>query len=288
MDYTEIELQQALDRIADLNKELGRDPSTDALYYRLTDPVQLAASRLIRVVKQSIRDAEHYPADAKRSLELSERLLSKAAEGEDREYELKNVARSTLEYEEKKAKSEAHLAALQQKLAGLQTEPHSMFLPLGTHVRVTGQGNYTTISDFHRMGVFAPGTEGVVARLNSDSEYGIAVAVVGPYVTDSGSEMNASDTRPHVVHFDRDQLEVVAYGLLPDGSPSKAYGFAPTYEMDDDELTEEMILSSNGLYWRFDKSNVERGRVELRCAYESLDDVPGTLRPLEEEAGLRM
>ncbi len=288
MDYTEIELQQALDRIAHLNRELGRDPSTDALYYRLTDPVQLAASRLIRVVKKSIRDAENYPKDAKQSLELAERLLGKAAEGKDREYEMRSVARSTKEYKEKSAKSEAHLVALQLKLARLQSEPHSMFLPLGTHVRVTGKGQYTTISDFHRMGVFSPGTEGVVARLNSDSEYGIAVAVVGPYTTEGGDEMNSSDTRPHVVHFDRDQLEVVAYGQLPDGSPSMAYGFAPTYEMDDDELTEEMILLSKGLYWRFDKSNMERGRVELRCAYDSLDDLPGTLRPLEEVAGLRM
>lgn len=288
MDYTEIELQQALDRIAHLNRELGRDPSTDALYYRLTDPVQLAASRLIRVLGNSIRDAENYPKEAKKSLELYERILSRVPEGEDRKSELEFVARSAREYEEKSAKSEAHLVALQRKLALLQSEPHSMFLPLGTHVRVTGKGQYTTISDFHRMGVFSPGTEGVVARLNSDSEYGIAVAVVGSYTTEGGDEMNASDTRPHIVHFDRDQLELVAYGQLPDGSPSMAYGFAPTYEMDDDELTAEMILLSNGLYWRFDKSNMERGRVELRRAYESLDDVPGRLRPLAEASGLRM
>jgi len=288
MDHTETELQQALDRIAELSRELGRDPSTDALYYRLTDPVQLAATRLIRVVKQSIRDAENYPKDAKRSLELSERLLSKASEREDRSYELKDVARKTREYAEKKARSDAHIAALQRKLALLQSEPHSMFLPLGTHVRITGNGQYTTTGDHHRLGIFSPGTEGVVARLNSDSEYGVAVAVVGPYVTESGDKMNASDTRPHIVHFDREQLDVVAYGLLPDGSPSKAYGFAPTHEMDGDELTEEMILLSNGLYWHFDRSNMERGRVELRCAYECLDDVPGPLRPLEEEVGLRM
>lgn len=288
MDHTEIELQQALDRVADLNGELGRDPSSDALYYRLTDPVQLAATRLARVLKQSIREAEDYPKAAKKSLELYERLLSKAVDNTERDYELQDVARSKVEYEEKCAKSEAHLTALHRKLALLQNEPHTMFLPLGTHVRVTGKGRYPTISDFNRVGVFVPGTEGVVARLNSDSEYGVAVAVVGRYETESGDVMNSSDTRPHVVHFDRDQLEVVAYGQLPDGSPSMEYGFAPTYEMDDDELIKEMILFSNGLYWRFDKSEMERGRVELRRAYDSLDDVPGTLRPLVEASAHRM
>lgn len=288
MDHSETELQLALDRIAELNRELGRDPSTDALYFRLTDPVQLAAARLIREVKKSIRDAENYPRDAKKSADLSVRLLSKVPEGEDRSYETEDVARTAREYEEKKAKADAHLAVLQRKLALLKTEPQSVFLPLGTHVRVNGKGQYTSTGNPYRSAVFAPGTEGVVARLNSDSEYGIAVAVVGPYRTEGGDEMNASDTRPHVVHFDREQLDVVAYGVLPDGSPSEAYGFSPTYEMDDGQLTEEMVILSNGLFWWFRKTELERGRIELTKAYESLDDMPGTIRPLVESAGLRM
>jgi hypothetical protein len=217
------------------------------------------------------------------------RLLNKVPEGADRAYELESVARTAREYQEKQVKAEAHLAVLRRKLALLQSEPEAMFLPLGTHVRVNGKGQYPTTVDSGRSAIFAPGTEGVVARLNSDSEYGIAVAVVGPYLTEGGDQMNASDTRPHVVHFDREQLDVVAYGALPDGSPSESYGFSPTYEMDDgDEVTEEMVILSNGLYWRFQKNEMERGRVELSCAYESLDDLPGTLQPLVGSAGLRM
>lgn len=288
MDSSEKELQLALDRIAELNRELGRDPSMDALHFRLSDPVQLAAARLIRVVKNSIRDAENYPRDAKTSADLSVRLLSKIPEGEDRSYEIEAVARTAKEYEEKRAKADAHLAVLQRKLALLQAEPQSVFLPLGTHVRVNGKGQYPTTGDPYRSAIFAAGTEGVVARLNSDSEYGIAVAVVGPYLTEGGDEMNASDTRPHVVHFDREQLDVIAYGSLPDGSPSEAFGYTPTHEMDDDEMTEEMVILSNGLYWWFQKTELERGRVEMTCAYESLEDMPGTLRPLVESVGLRM
>jgi hypothetical protein len=287
MEKSEAELQLALDRIAVLNRELGRDPAGDPLYFRLTDPVQLAAAKLTMTVKKSIRAAEAYPRDAKASAELYAQLATRELPDEKaRAASTQVAARHAKEYEEKQVKATAHLTALHRKLSILQTDPERMFLPLGAHVRITGDGRYQSTVDDIRSGVFAVGTEGVVVRLNSDAEYGVAVAVVAPFVTERGDRLNASETRPHVVSFDPEQLEIIAFGRLPDGSASQSFGFTATHISDDGD--EEMVIESNGRFWQFEEDASERGRLEASGAYESLDDIDDTLRPLSDEPGVKM
>jgi hypothetical protein len=283
MDKIDNQLQDALERIAELNRELGRDPNSDPLYFRLTDPVTLAAARLLDEVNKAIKKAESFGKNAKEKNDLAQRILSRASDSE-RPAEEEYAREAADQYAEHKKIADLHLSVLSKKKELIATNPEQLFLPLGTHVRINGRGLYeNTAGD---RGVAGEGTEGVVSRLNSSSEYPIRVAFVGPYRTSSGDAMNASESKPHEFQYDREQIDVVAPGLLPDGSPASSYGFTATHICEDND-TEEMIIEARGLFWRFQAGWEERGRIELDKAAASLEDLDDSLKPISSQVSFR-
>lgn len=278
MEKLDSQLQEALKRIAELNRELGRDPNDDPLYFSLTDPVRLAADRLLDKVNKSIKEAKNLVGKAEEKHNLAQRILSRAPEDARAEDE-KYAREAESDYTEKRRIADIHLNVLNRKKELIASDPKQLFLPLGTHVRINGKGQYQPVTSSFASEVFGEGTEGVVARLNSDSEYPIAVAVVGPYLTSSKTKMNASENRPHITHFDLEQLDVIAPALLPDGSSSDAYGFTATHICEDDD-SEEMILEAKGMFWRFKIGWEERDRVELDKAAATLEELDDSLTPI--------
>jgi hypothetical protein len=276
----EKQLERALARIADLNTELGREPSSDPVLALHNDPVRVAASQLenqmrkrLREVGGKLRQANENLAHAKTFLDRDDANLK--AYGEDQIAELN----------EKLQRFNGHKAALMKKLEVLESDPKSLFLPLGTVVRFTGNMGYETCDDFQPMRGAYPvdGTPGVVVRLNSDSEWPITVAWRRKFKDTHGDVWTPSDDRFITHHFDLASLEVVEPGYLPNGDEMESFGYVATHHREPNSINEretEMVIEADGFFWRF----IEYGNpkvLEAGSAHKDIAEMSWILDPID-------
>lgn len=281
------QLERALKRIEELNMELGRDPAEDAVIIAHTDPVLVAASQLENTISEVLREVGHRESTASKNKKNAERLASRQ-ENDD----LADIyVRQHADAEETLRVCGIHREALEDKLETLARDPQSMFLPLGTIVRLTGELGYETSDGSHRIrGAYpADDTTGVVIRLNSESEWPIAVAFRKNFVDCHGDEWRPSDHRFHTHHFDISSLEVVGHGLLPNGEAYSGYGYVATHYADSDDSEErdtEMVLEADGFYWRFTEYGNPKV-LEATSAYEDIGQLDFMEDPIEPAGGMK-
>jgi hypothetical protein len=281
------QLEQALTRIAQLNKELGRDPATDPVVLAHTDPVLVAASQLENKVRDRLREVERKALKAAKDKQHAEGTLRGDA-GEFADIYERQIAES----DEMLRRCGIHRAALKEKLEKIASDPKSLFLPLGTVVKFTGDMGYETSDQFPAMRGAYPidGTPGVVIRLNSDSEWPIAVAFRRKFKDANGDTWTPSEDRLITHHFDLSSLEVVGPGFLPNGDEMEEFGYVATHRVEEDSLNErgtEMIIEADGFFWRF----IEYGDpkvLEAGTAHKHLNDFSWVLDPINPSTGPRI
>lgn len=296
-------LDEALARIEELNRAMGRDPATDPVLsaHRLPEeagpplrddvpePVASAARDLIGYMDKRIAEITEARAEAKGMLDLLRSLGGRGQgsppDGDD------PVSPMVLESQVARARAEdaayvEHGDALRAKVARLRDDPLSMFLPLGTVVRFADDPSYPDSLSVGRrsMGGGYPvaGSVGVVTRLNHDAEFPMAVSLRREFTTRSGDRFAPDYERFATYFVDPAGIEVVGPGLLPDGTPCESYGFVPTHERLDDEDEEgpEMVLLADGHHWRFHDFGGKQA-IEALQAFDRMDEMPWVGDPVE-------
>jgi hypothetical protein len=280
------QLERALARIADLNKQLGREPSSDPVLALHTDPVRVAASQLENKIRQRLREVGGKLREANERLARAKTFL-------ERDDDLKSYGEEQIaELTETLQRCNGHKAALMKKLEVLESDPKSLFLPLGTVVRFTGEIGYATSDDFQPMRGAYPvdGTPGVVVRLNSDSEWPIAVAWRRKFKDAHGDVWTPSNDRFITHHFDLGSLEVVQPGYLPNGEEMESFGYVATHHRERDKVDgreTEMVIEADGFFWRF----IEYGNpkvLEAGTAYKDISEMSWLLDPIESASSFKI
>jgi hypothetical protein len=129
----------------------------------------------------------------------------------------------------------AHKQALLSKIATLQNDPETCFLPIGTvvsFVRVPTYADGLSPSD-DRKSYPVEGSVGVVTRIRQKGEYALGVSMRKPFRDGWNSEYDPDYDRMPTYKVDRDMLDVVGYGLLPNGEEYRGFGFQATYARQD-------------------------------------------------------
>jgi len=299
---TEATLQAALARIAELNRELGRDPAQDPVLAANQvpapdprddlegDPIQAATKSLIKYMKGRIGEIEGKKDRARDGLNSMIRIRDQAIKGgheENAKSAQEYIDRDTPEVEAEEARYDAHIAALRGKIERLETDPASMFLPLGAVVRFTDASTYDNSLSFgHNPGKQYPlaGSIGVVSRLNDKSEFPIAVSLRKPFKTGYGDEFEPDYDRFPTFNVDPDKVEFVEFGMLPGGQPCESYGYVPTHERTGRKIIasdrdDEMIVEADGFFWRF--CHVGDTTVEAIQAYDRIEEMSWVGEPLD-------
>lgn len=233
------------------------------------DPVERAAWYLIKSIKEKIsRIEDKYDRD-KEKLNRYERMAEADAPLDDYYKKLLVEERPIIQAQFEKYR--LHIEALKDKLFTLETEPESHFLPIGTVVKFTGVPEYEdslALSD-ERKSYPVPGSVGVVTGLRCQGEQALWVSMRRPFKDGWKSSCTPTEDRMATYRVDREMLEVVSFGKLPDGTDHKGYGWIPTHFGglgDDSEDELEMILEADGYYWRFHDFGGTQGIEALHAA----------------------
>lgn len=250
------EHERALARAAEAAAEPADAPAPPAE----DDPVETAAAALIESLRKRIGEIERkiktersHLEPMRRILEQSERAGRSDIADETRRY----LEESTPETEAKVAAFEAHAAVLRAKVERLETDPQSMFLPLGTVVRFTDVPTYENSLSYGDTNKSYPlaGAVGVVTRLNGRGEYPIAVSLRRPFKDGWDQEWDPDYDRFPTFLVDPDKVKVVGPGMLPGGRPCDGFGYVPTHHRLGTKITgdrdDEMIVEADGFFWRF-------------------------------------
>lgn len=281
------ELRAALSRIRELNIELGRDPATDPILQSYNevpevvvpedeDAIRVSAAGLYADIQKRNHAIERLRAEADKSIDLHRRII--AANQDDDGYSKKHIedkAHDIIRYN-------AHLDVLNRKMERLFSDPESMFLPLGTVVRFTGEGQYELSTSYtdNRKSYPVAGTIGVITGLKREGEFSLGVSVRDEFRDGWGNTMYPDYESIPTYRVDPDMLEVLSYGTFPDGSECHSYGWTPTHETDDrrDDERREMIIEANGYFWRL--HHFEGRGVECLMAHEDMTEyswITGTI-----------
>jgi len=309
------DFQAALDRIAELNREMGRDPSSDPVLSRLvfiTDgpadedaldpyvqvrtegvpaPVVSAAEWMVTSLKENLRLVENLIGESREELGNFTKQVEQASPGELRERAQWYLDRYGPKVEAKIAVYETHAAAIRSKIDRFQQEPLSMFLPLGTVVRFTDVPTYdnSLVTGDPNKDYPVAGTIGVVTGIGhfgqSRVEYPIRVTVVQRTVVDGWGDRYETDLEYPLSYFaDPEKVEVIGHAKLPDGTPFDGYGYVPTHGRERSYATDcdhEMVLEAEGHFWNFTLE--DDGRARLIRPYRSIREMHWLTGPLEPE-----
>ncbi|MFC4236095.1 hypothetical protein ACFOY8_12730 [Thalassospira xianhensis] len=168
------------------------------------------------------------------------------------------------------------------KIQRLNEDPLSMFLPLGTIVQFTDVGCFNASLTGRDVGKSypAPGTVGVVTRLNHNSERSIGISIGRPF--DDGAishyEVKASSFPTYMA--DPEQLKVIGNGRLPGNRQCAEYGFVPTHMVGENL---EMIIEADGLLWRIHDFGAAQGVAAL-STITNMSEMPDTTISITDEA----
>jgi len=170
----------------------------------------------------------------------------------------------------------------------LETDPASMFLPIGTVVRFTDAPTYANSLGYSDVGKAypVPGSIGVVTGLEHGAEWPINVSLRRPFKCGYGDQYEPDYDRVPTFRVDPDKVEVVEPGMLPGGRPCESYGYVATHARTEGSFVldekDEMIIEADGFFWRF--AAFDDGRLEAMQAYERIEEMTWVAGPLEPEA----
>jgi hypothetical protein len=178
-----------------------------------------------------------------------------------------------------------HMGVLEAKLRRLANEPRSMFLPLGTLVRFRDVAHYTASDSVFKASETYPasGTLAVVTGLRLSGEYPIAVSICWPFRDGYGTQWEPEEDRLMTYFVDPESVEVVGYATFPDGREFRGFCFTPTHKHKQQTGTNrevEMLLLSNGYYWRLHDFGGRQGIEALSATTDVVRTMPWIEGPI--------
>ncbi len=301
MAPTEAQFAQALAHIAKLNRALGLDPAKDPILTahnpepELSEmataegvplPVALAARDLVSHMKNVLSQIEAKRNGYLERLNRYTRMRDRAADDSQRNEAQGYIDELTADSSNAIAAFSDHEAQLRSKIARLESEPLTMFLPLGTVVRFTDVPSHVNslgiLQTSHDQEYPVPGSIGVVTRLNHKGEYPISVSMRRTYKDGYGNQVYPQDDRMPTYFVDPEKVEVIGPGMLPGGRTCETYGYVGTHHREPDTVSEredEMIVEADGFFWRFHDFGGTQAMEALQ-AYDSMEDMPWVREPL--------
>lgn len=249
----------------------------------IADPIAKAARGLISTMKSNL-----HQIDVKAN-EVTETIARYRGYIDQHKKEDKEPTASFVDFVSERGPKQlatlaAHKEALIGKIAALENDPESCFLPIGTVVSFVGVPPYAdglSLSD-DRKSYPVEGSVGVVTRIRQKGEYALGVSMRKPFRDGWNSEYDPDYDRMPTYRVDRDMLDVVGYGLLPNGEEYRGYGFQATYAREEDagdHEKAEMILEADGHFWRFHDFGGEQS-IEALQAFDDLSDMSWLGAPL--------
>jgi hypothetical protein len=238
------------------------------------DPVRSAAADLIASLRGILGRIEKKVRDEGEFRRSMERILATNPPAAERAEIEHFIAQDRLNKADKFTELAEHEAAIRAKIARLESNPEAEFLPIGTVVRfldVPGYADGLSYVD-GRKSYPVQGSVGVVSGLKHTGEFPIAVSMLREYKDGWGQIGSGYEDSLPTYRVDRERVEVIGYGLLPNGEESKSYGYVPTHHRKQTSKYDsdtEMILEADGHFWRFHDFGGTQG-VEALQAYENL------------------
>ncbi|AOG03408.1 hypothetical protein [Bosea sp. RAC05] len=306
MAPTEAQFAAALAHIAKLNRALGLDPTKDPILTAHNPepvsseaaaaegvplPVALAARDLVSDMKRVLAKVEAKQRDHQDRIDRYTRMRDSAVDDSQRMETQGYIDDLTGPSGETLAAFSDHERHLRSKIARLESEPLSMFLPLGTVVRFTDVPSHVNslgiIQESNDRAYPVPGSIGVVTRLNHKGEYPISVTMRRPYKDGYGDRVVPDYDRMPTYFVDPQKVEVIGPGMLPGGRPCEAYGYVGTHHRESDTVSEredEMIVEADGFFWRFHDFGGTQAMEALQ-AYESIEEMSWVREPLDFDDG---
>lgn len=250
----------------------------------IADPITKAARGLISTMKSNL-----YQIDAK-AAEVAETIVRYQGYIDQDMLDSKEPTASFVDFVSERGPKQlatlaTHKEALIGKIGALENDPESCFLPIGTVVSFVGVPPYAdglALGD-DRNSYPVEGSVGVVTRIRQQGEYALGVSMRKPFRDGWNSECDPDYDWMPTYKVDRDMLDVVGYGLLPNGDEYRGYGFLATYarqDVADDDDRAEMVLEADGHFWRFHDFGGEQS-IEALQAFDDLSEMSwlGDRRP---------
>nr|WP_250807458.1 hypothetical protein [Neorhizobium tomejilense] len=259
---------------------------------KFADPAQETADYLIKWMKNHVGKIETSLERDRKTLARLIRMAEDPQSSEDsRSFGKEMLEDERPELEEKIAASELHIEAIKAKIDVLSKQPVDLMLPIGTVVRFVGvpaYANSLALTD-DRKSYPVAGTVGVVTRLHRSDEYPLGVSVRDTYEDGYGDRYYPDCDRFPTFRADVGMFEVIGYGLLPDGEEYRGYGFHQTHvgSLRGDTPKPEMVLESNGHFWRFHDFKGTQS-IEALQAYESMEEMSWISGPSEDYASIEI
>ena len=227
---------------------LGEIAPDDAPTRRIFMPLETRApaelSKKRREIEQLDRDAEQRRKWAERDTESTEEDRSREA---DREGRMQTVRRQL----------ERDIARGESVVGRLRDDPQSLLLPLGTTVRIRP---FEMLPDDWPLPV--AGSTGVVVGYSTLYGRPNVVAFPQDVVETNGDTVSFDEeeaNRYHQVNYLPEELEVLTYGQLTDGTPVDRPGWWPTHSHHDRDsilYNENMVVRAKGRLWRIQPSSL--------------------------------
>lgn len=271
------ELLLAVKQIKYLNAQLGLDANDDPVYAELTDSLRYFKRNHLEHLDERIsvlQAASHTHKFDLEKIEYGLRLPENRGSRQDWEAAKERALKT-------ETARQAHISALQQKMEMLTTAPSKLLLPLGTVVAVKEHASYER-EHGPNLHLPVPGTVGVVTHYDGSEEKPVIIAVRYPIELRNGKQANADERYPSYFRFDPAELEVISYGLLPNGEPNEHIGYVPTHRvanMNGRLHDTDMVLEADGIFWNFKQGPV--GVVEYTQIYKTMDEMNWLGEPIE-------
>ncbi|MBY3433208.1 hypothetical protein HFN89_03300 [Rhizobium laguerreae] len=252
----------------------------------IADPVTRAAKGLTSTMKSNLHRIDAKAQEVIQTIEAYRGYI------EHDRLAAKEQSASFLDYvatrgPDQLASLAAHKEALVGKIEALRNDPGSCFLPIGTVVSFVGVPTYAdglSLAD-DRKSYPVEGSVGVVTRIRQEGEYALGVSMRKPFQDGWNMYCEPEYDRMPTYKVDRNMLEVVGYGLLPNGDEYHGFGFQATYARRQPDLidgdTTEMVLEADGHFWRFHDFGGEQS-IEALQAFDDLAEMSWLGEPLFE------
>ncbi|MCS4089788.1 hypothetical protein [Rhizobium sp. BK176] len=247
----------------------------------VADPITKAARGLISTMKSNLCQIDAKVVDVTQTIEDYRGYIARA------ERESKEPTSSFVDFVSERGPKQlatlaAHKQALIGKIAALESDQESCFLPIGTVVSFVGVPAYEdglALGD-DRQSYPVKGSVGVVTRIRQKGEYALGVSMRKPFRDGWNYAYDPDYDRMPTYKVDRDMLDVMSYGLLPNGQEYRGFGFQATHErLDGDDEKVEMVLEADGHFWRFHDFGGEQS-IEALQAFDDLSAMSWLGEPL--------
>lgn len=191
-------------------------------------------SRLLKMLQEEQRALKSARDNLKRCLE--------SKDDKDDEESLNEIISI---YKSETERYTASVSGIEEALRGLEEDPASLLLPIGTVVELPGH---------NRSRMATPpvaGTRGVVVGYSIDHDCPLCVALPRDAHDIKGNVLEFNEERPHRFYHPRSELRQVGEAMLVGKGRTARMGYVPTHDRKDNKWQkDEMLVEAEGRIWR--------------------------------------